>query len=522
MAPLTKMIPHPAFLFENSLLQHAVLGDDGSTWVMGILVALYATMLVALSFYGGHRFSLVRRWWSARNSPPATPTAFSAADVPGVTVQLPLFNESSVVERVILAAAAIDWPSERLQIQVLDDSTDETTSIARALVARLKSEGTDIILLHRSDRTGFKAGALEAGLKVAHHPFVAIFDADFVPPTDFLRRTMDHFTDPTVAVVQSRWGHLNENHNLLTRLQALMLDGHFRVEHVARSRHGLFFNFNGTAGIWRKAAIADAGGWHHETLTEDLDLSYRAQLRGWRFVYRDDVVCPAELPESMNAFKTQQHRWAKGSIQVMRKLLTTVLRARQPWSVRKEAFFHLTSNLCYLVAVPVFIFMLPMLMLRARIADGWLGFWLDLGMFLAVTGSVVIFLLATLHARGRKLSSDLLLIPGLLALGTGLAMNQTRAVIEALCGHTSAFVRTPKGRCATGRYLGAKSVILYAEVLGALYSSAVLAYALREGLWTSLPFCGLFFFGYWQVVFGSALETKRSVKPAPTPRLATS
>ncbi len=514
MQPLT-LIPHPTFLFENSLLQQAVLGTDGASWLVGILAAVYATMLLALSFYGGHRFGLVRRWWRQRNNAPATPQAFAASAIPGVTVQLPLFNEATVAERVILAAAAIDWPRDRLQIQVLDDSTDETTTIARAVVARLKAQGIDAELLHRTDRTGFKAGALEAGLRVAKHPFVAIFDADFVPQASFLRSTMDHFTDDRVAVVQTRWGHLNEHKNLLTRLQALMLDGHFRVEHVARSRSGLFFNFNGTAGIWRRAAIADAGGWHHETLTEDLDLSYRAQLKGWRFVYRDDVVCPSELPESMAAFKTQQHRWAKGSIQVMRKLLPTVLGAQQPWFVRKEAFFHLTANLCYLLAVPVFVFMLPMLMLRARIVDGWLGFWVDVGMFLAVTGSVVLFLLATLHTRGRKWSSDLALVPGLLALGTGLAMNQTRAVIEAMCGHRSAFVRTPKSSGGRVHYSSAKSMILLAEMLGALYSSAVLAYALREGLWTSLPFCALFFFGYWQVVLGTALESRRAARPVP-------
>lgn len=512
------LIPHPAFLFENSLLQQAVLGQPNAPWLLGILLTIYASMLFALSLYGGHRLSLVRRWWQARRAAPVTPPL--PQDLPGVTVQLPLFNEANVVERIIDSVAALDWPRDLLQIQVLDDSTDETTGLAHEVVTRWRARGLDISLLHRTDRTGFKAGALEAGLRAAKHPLVAIFDADFVPQPDFLRRMIGPFTDERVAVVQARWGHLNEQRNWLTRLQGLMLDAHFRIEHVARSRNGLFFNFNGTAGIWRISAISDAGGWHHETLTEDLDLSYRAQMRGWKFVYLDDVVCPAELPESLMAFKTQQHRWAKGSVQVMRKLLPQVLAARLPWAVRKEAFFHLSGNLCYLLAIPLFLFMLPMLMMRASIVDGWIGFWVDLGIFLALTGSVLLFLLSTLIAKRRLLSRDLLLVPGLIALGSGLALNQTRAVIEALCGHASPFVRTPKS--GGKRYASARSLIVFAEILGALYATVVTGYALREGLWSTLPFCLLFAVGYWQVVLGSALAGKPAAPSSAAPRLAVS
>jgi cellulose synthase/poly-beta-1,6-N-acetylglucosamine synthase-like glycosyltransferase len=521
IALLPSVFSHPTFLFDNELLRQAVRGAEGPHWATLILLLIYAALLLLLSFYGSHRFALVRRWWTRRKQHPMVPAALAEEALPGVTVQLPLFNEASVVERIIRNAAQLDWPRDRLSIQVLDDSTDETTLLARRVVAELASTGLDIVLLHRTDRTGFKAGALAAGLAATEHPFVAVFDADFVPRPDFLRQLMPHFQEPDVGVVQARWAHLNEQASALTRLQGVMLDGHFRIEHVARTRHGLYMNFNGTAGIWRKATIEAAGGWHHETLTEDLDLSYRAQLLGWRFVYRDDVTCPSELPESMTAFKTQQHRWAKGSIQVMRKLLGTVMSAPVPWRIRKEAFFHLTGNLCYLAAVPVFLFTLPMLMLRARLLEGWAGVVMDIGMFLAATGSVVLFLVATLAARGFRWR-DLVLVPGLLALGTALSLNQTRAVIEALCGHQSAFVRTPKSSGGGQRYLGAKSFIVLAEFLGALYSSVILFYALQQGLWTALPFCGLFFAGYWYVVILTVFESRKTNNTALAPSLAAS
>ncbi len=515
------LFSHPTFLFDNELLRQAVIGPAGPGLGTLALLLVYAVLLLLLSFYGTHRVSLVRRWWSRRNAVPAVPAALPEHLLPGVTVQLPLFNEATVVERLIRTAALLEWPRDRFQIQVLDDSTDETTLVARRVVAELSAHGLDIELIHRTDRTGYKAGALSAGLASAKHPFVAIFDADFVPAPGFLRQLMPHFQDAAVGLVQARWAHLNEQASTLTRLQGVMLDGHFRIEHVARTRHGLFMNFNGTAGIWRRATIDAAGGWHHETLTEDLDLSYRAQLLGWRFVYRDDVTCPSELPESMNAFKTQQHRWAKGSIQVMRKLLGTVLSAKVSLAVRKEAFFHLTGNLCYLAALPVFLFTLPLLMLRARLLEGWAGNVLDLGIFLAATGSVVLFLVATLIARGFRWR-DLVLVPGLLALGTALSLNQTRAVLEALVGHQSAFVRTPKSSGGTQRYLGAKSLIVVAEFLAAIYTTVIFLYALQQGLWTALPFCGLFFAGYWYVVILTLVESRRAPAATASPSLAAS
>ena len=263
-------------------------------------------------------------------------------------MQLPLFNEMYVAARLLDAIALLEYPRDKLEIQVLDDSTDETQAICRAKVEELANQGLDIQYIHRTDRTGFKAGALEHGLKTARGEFVMVFDADFLPPVDFIERTVHFFTNAKVGMVQVRWDHVNRDYSRLTELQAMMLDGHFVIEHTARHRSGRFFNFNGTAGIWRREAIADAGGWSHDTLTEDMDLSYRAQLRGWEFIYLKDVVSPAELPVEMNAFKSQQFRWAKGSIQVAKKLLPTIWRSKDvPFNVKLEAFFHLTNNFAY-------------------------------------------------------------------------------------------------------------------------------------------------------------------------------
>src|SRR5262245_20682974 len=266
------------------------------------------------------------------------------AEWPIVTVQLPLYNEVYVADRLIEAVCRFEYPRDRLEIQVLDDSTDETRGIAELAVRRFAAQGVDVTYFHRTDRVGFKAGALEAGLEVARGEFIAIFDADFIPTSDFLVRLMPHFADPGVGMVQARWGHINQDYSLLTKIQSILLDGHFVLEHGGRHRSGRFFNFNGTAGVWRRKAIDEAGGWQHDTLTEDLDLSYRAQLRGWRFVFVSSLIAPAEVPVEMNAFKSQQHRWAKGSIQTCRKLLPDLLRAKIPLGVKAEAFFHLTAN----------------------------------------------------------------------------------------------------------------------------------------------------------------------------------
>src|SRR5713226_522878 len=312
-----------------------------------IILVSYFFVLSILAVYGWHRYYLVYLYMRHKDSQPVEPAALNP--LPPVTVQLPIYNEMYVADRLIHAVCQLDYPLELLEIQVLDDSTDETREIAELAVRRNAAHGVDIKYFHRDDRTGYKAGALEAGLKVARGTFVAIFDADFLPAHDFLHRLLPYFGNDRVGMVQARWGHINQDYSLLTKIQSILLDGHFVLEHGARNRAGVFFNFNGTAGIWRRTAIDDAGGWQHDTLTEDLDLSYRAQLRGWKFVFVSDVIAPAEVPVEMNAFKSQQHRWAKGSIQTCRKLLPKILQADLPFAVKAEAFFHLTANFNYLL-----------------------------------------------------------------------------------------------------------------------------------------------------------------------------
>src|SRR5579862_646463 len=302
-----------------------------------LILVLYFFVLSILAIYGWHRYFLVYLYMKNRDKAPSLTVPAALDPLPQVTIQLPIYNEMYVADRLIDRVCELDYPRELMEIQVLDDSTDETREIAELAVRRHAARGFDIQYLHRVDRTGYKAGALEAGLRAAKADYIAIFDADFIPPRDFLRRTLPYFADAGIGMVQARWGHINQDYSLLTKIQAILLDGHFVLEHGGRNRAGRFFNFNGTAGVWRREAIGDAGGWQHDTLTEDLDLSYRAQLLGWRFVFLPDVVSPAEVPVEMNSFKSQQHRWAKGSIQTCRKLLPYILLADVPLKVKVEA-----------------------------------------------------------------------------------------------------------------------------------------------------------------------------------------
>src|SRR2546428_9465692 len=319
------------------------------TRVEVLFLATYFLVLLVLAIYGSHRYVMAYLFYKYKGNLPTPKGKFEI--LPRVTIQLPLYNEMYVVERLIEAVARIQSPRNRLEIQVLDDSTDETQGIARGRVEQLRQQGLDISYLHRDNRSGYKAGALQEGLNIARGELVAVSDAAFVPAPDFLLRSVHFFTDEHIGMVQVRWEHLNREYSHLTQAQAIFLDGHFIIEHTARNRWGCFFNFSGTAGIWRKNAIVDAGGWQHDTLTEDLDLSYRAQLRGWQFIFLPEVVSPAEVPVDMNAFKSQQHRWAKGSIQTARKLLPKILKSDLPFAVKREAFFHLTNNMAYLLMV---------------------------------------------------------------------------------------------------------------------------------------------------------------------------
>ena len=331
----------------------------------------YFIVLLVLALYGLHRYWLVYDYFMYSKNLPAAPPP--VANWPRVTIQLPIFNERYVIERLVEAISRFDYPSELLDVQVLDDSTDETRQVARACVERHAAHGMPIGYIHRTNREGYKAGALENGLKSAKGEFVAIFDADFVPEADFLRRTIPYFMNldggGKIGMVQTRWTYLNSDYSLLTNVETILLDGHFVVEHGARSRRGTFFNFNGTAGVWRRQAIDDAGGWEHDTLTEDTDLSYRSQLKGWKFLYLPQIECASELPVDMNGFKAQQARWAKGLMQTAKKILPKVLKSDAPWHVKAEAFFHLTANISYPLMVLLSTMLLPVMIVRFQ--QGW-------------------------------------------------------------------------------------------------------------------------------------------------------
>jgi cellulose synthase/poly-beta-1,6-N-acetylglucosamine synthase-like glycosyltransferase len=466
-----------------------------------VILAAYFLVLGILSVYGWHRYYLVYLYVKHRNN---VPKPLPPLDLlPYVTVQLPIYNEMYVIERLIEAVCAMDYPRELLEIQVLDDSTDETKEIAKRAVCRYAAQGFNIHHLHRACRSGFKAGALRAGMQVASGEFIAIFDADFIPPRDFLRRTLPYFGDRRVGMVQARWGHLNENYSLLTRIQAMLLDSHFVLEHGSRNRANYFFNFNGTAGIWRRTTIADAGGWQPDTLTEDLDLSYRAQLRGWQFVFLPDLVSPAELPVAMNAFKLQQRRWAKGSVQTMLKLLPRILSAPIPVKVKVEAFFHLTANFNYLLMTVFALLLFPAM--HVRYSTGWYGLLLiDAPFFFAATWSIAYFyIVCQRELYPNAWRSRLKYLPFLLSVGIGLAVNNARAVIEAISGKQTEFTRTPKYGIArqTDKWTNKKykqSMIWQPliEVGLGFYFTAAVFYALANQIYGSLPFLILFQIGF--------------------------
>ena len=414
------------------------------------LTLAYIGLLGLIALYGVHRYWLVYLYAKHRRCNTRPARRFS--QLPRITVQLPMFNEGLIGQRVIDAVCNLDYPAEQLEIQVLDDSTDYSAGIAKERVAHWSNHGLDIHYMHRRDRTGYKAGALNAGLDQATGQLISIFDADFLPPPNFLRRVVHYFTDGRVGMVQARWSHLNRQDSLLTRGQAIFLDGHFVVEHTARNRSGAWINFNGTAGIWRRSAIESAGGWQHDTLTEDVDLSYRAQLKGWNFVFLPWLTCPAELPPEINAFKSQQHRWTKGSIQTAIKLLPLLIRSEVSWRVKVEAFFHLTSPLVYLYITLLALLFYPAVFVNLQVVgDGtWLGVLVGMGLFGVGSVSAVVFYLASQRAQGRGVWSTLAQVPLLMAIGIGIALNNAVACLEALLGHESPFVRTPKyNRIAT-------------------------------------------------------------------------
>jgi cellulose synthase/poly-beta-1,6-N-acetylglucosamine synthase-like glycosyltransferase len=467
------------------------------------VIAVYMLTLTILAVYGFHRGHLVYLYWRHRNRAPKPKATFD--ELPVVTVQLPMFNEMYVAERLIDSVAGLDYPRDRLEIQVLDDSTDETTEIAKAKVEDLVERGYDAVYVHRTDRTGYKAGALEEGVKVAKGDFLLVFDADFVPTPGIIQQLIHHFTDDEVGMVQARWGHLNRDYSLLTQVQSMMLDGHFVIEHIARNRSGRFFNFNGTAGMWRKSTIEDAGGWHHDTLTEDMDLSFRAQLKGWKFIYVPDATAPAEIPCEMNSFKSQQFRWAKGSAQTAKKLLPIVLRAPLPLHVKIEAIFHLTNNFAYVFLIGLAMLQLPNMLLRQQMQVPEL-LLLDVPLFAATSGSIVLFYLTTHQALYNDLWDAAKRLPLMMALGIGLSLNNARAVAEGLFGKESEFVRTPKHGVVQStenwvkkEYKAGKNLFSLIEFLLGVYFVVTILLAAVIGAWASIPFLVLFMAGFLYV-----------------------
>lgn len=473
-----------------------------------IVIIVYACLLVVLSGFALHRLALA---WSARKLVVNMP----ASEAPkSVLVQIPLYNERYVARRIIDAVCRLEYPRKHFAVQVLDDSTDGTDRVVAEAVRCWARRGVAIAHVRRTHREGYKAGALAEGLNRSKHELVAIFDADFVPRPDFLHKLVAHFNDPKVGLVQARWGYLNRAGSLLTQAQAMLLDGHFINEHAGRVVSGCFFNFNGTAGIWRRTCIDDAGGWSGRTLTEDLDLSYRAQLKGWKFVYRPDVVVPSELPMDIESFKGQQRRWAKGSLETARHLLVSLWKApglglRQ----RLEATLHLLNNLAYVMVIALSLLM-PWAMAARGDTNVWWVHLLDAALLFGSTGSLVLFY--AIGARGADLSwRSLWFIPVTLAVGAGLAINNTRAVWQAVVGKRSAFNRTPKlaGRAPhqvdSGYWVNADWQAWCEFGLGVyLLSSVVIAG--WSGRWMSIPFLALLAGGF--LMMGSGSIRKRTAE----------
>jgi len=481
-----------------------------------VIIVLYLVALTILGIYGAHRSHLLMLYLKHRKNTPEPLREFEDEELPTVTIQLPMFNEMYVVDRLLDGITGIDYPKEKVQIQVLDDSTDETVQIAKAKVDELLEKGWDVEYRHRTDRTGFKAGALEEGLATAKGELIMVFDADFVPTPGVLRKLVDHFTDPKVGMVQARWGHINKDYSVLTQCQSMMLDGHFVIEHIARNRSGRFFNFNGTAGVWRKETIIDAGGWEHDTVTEDMDLSFRAQMKGWRFVYVPDAIAPAELPCEMNSFKTQQFRWAKGSAQTTKKLLWTVLKTKMPLKVKIELVMHLTNNFAYLFLVVLAALQLPNMLLRRHMDHPEL-LLLDVPLFAATCGSICVFYLVTHRALYDNLWDAIKRLPLMMALGIGLSINNARAVLEGLFGKDLEFVRTPKhgvhgedksAEWKRKKYKAKFPIHSLLELAFGLYFVVTIVLAVITGSWVSIPFLVLFMVGFLYVGALSLYQTR--------------
>jgi cellulose synthase/poly-beta-1,6-N-acetylglucosamine synthase-like glycosyltransferase len=489
------------------------INDDVDTYFM----IAYFGILILLSIYGAYRYRLVYLFLRYKNVYPRPKASFTPGSLPRITVQLPLYNEMYVAERLINAVSEIDYPRELLEIQVLDDSTDKTRDIATRAVQRCLDRGCDISYRHREDRVGFKAGALEEGLKRATGELVLIFDADFVPRPDCIRRMVDYFTDERVGLVQLRWSHINQDYSLLTKVQAIMLDGHFVIEQTARNRCGGFFNFNGTAGMWRRQAIEWSGGWQHDTLAEDTDLSYRAQLMGWKFIYLLDDDVPSELPVELAAFKSQQRRWAKGLVQVGLKMLKRIWHdPRLPLRVKLEQALRLTGNLAAPLVIVLAIINLPVLIVRYNQGLFHL-FVLDVPILTLSTISVVLFyVVPQWHLYPDTWKKNLKYIPFVLSMGIALTFSNARAVLEAVFGVKTPFVRTPKYGLRDSRdsswagksYTRRRFQIPVLESAFALYFLFTIWYAVYSRIIGTIPFLLIYFVGYAYAAVMSIVQSR--------------
>lgn len=457
--------------------------------LIGLLGVFYFVITTTLALYGLHNLITTIMYLTMKPNTKRRTKAQSVKEWPPVTIQLPIFNEKYTIERLLRAVTRLDYPTDRLQIQVLDDSTDDTFHLVSQLVDDYKARGVNIELIHRVDRKGYKAGALENGLHTATGELIAIFDADFVPKPDWLKRTVPPFQNPQLGCLQTRWGHTNQQYNSLTQAEAMGIDGHFIIEQTVRSKNGFFLNFNGTAGLWRRACIEDAGGWQWDTLTEDLDLSYRAQMRGWKFDYLPDVVVPAELPPQVEAYKKQQFRWAKGSFQVVRKILPSVLRADLPWTVRFMAILHLTGYFVHPLMLSMLLLTLPVGLL---VPGAFSIFPISL---VAGLGPPLLYLTAT-ATQHRSILRRMGSFPVLVIVGFGLSLSTTIAVLEGLFSKGGAFIRTPKlnvGNTPQQKqhidrsYVAPLSAMVWVEIILGLY-------ALLTGI-VLVPYLG------WSILF---------------------
>jgi cellulose synthase/poly-beta-1,6-N-acetylglucosamine synthase-like glycosyltransferase len=478
-----------------------------------LLGALYLLVVFTLSMYGLHNLINAILYLGSKSRETNKRKAPILDEFPRVTIQLPIFNEKYTIERLLTSVTRLDYPVDKLQIQVLDDSTDDTAILTKNLVDEYKSQGIHIEWIHRTDRTGYKAGALAHGFASASGDLIAIFDADFIPGTDWLNKTVPYFKNEQLGCLQTRWGHTNRKYNSLTQVEAMAIDGHFIVEQTVRSRNDFLLNFNGTAGLWRRSCIEDAGGWQWDTLTEDLDLSYRAQMRGWKIDYLPDVVVPAELPPHVEAYKNQQFRWAKGSFQVVRKILPRLMeRSQLPWYIRLLALLHITGYGVHPLMLAILILTLPVGLFAPH------AFRLFPLSMVAGFGPPLVYLSAK-AAHSPSLAERLRLLPLLTITGFGLCLNTTLAVIEGLFGKGGVFIRTPKlnlqdtqkqAKPVDKAYIAPVSNLVWLEIILGLYALLTAAVLEPSIGWGIVPWMMIYALGFFYVAGLSLIQTRES------------